>query len=461
MITLFLLLSHVVSPPIINWLPVESNVYINSEIPRSYADQEVWQGKGLTQKAGIGVNASWWIFEAQLSPSWVYTQNLDSVDFREDGLSPSTLTRIQRYRNEIDLPYRHGDKAVNRLYLNHSFLRLNLWKASLGVSTENHWWGPGVRNSIMMGHQAPGFKHAYLKTNAPIPIGIGSVEFIYLAGRLEDTNINRTARNGEWVYISGLNAGFSPRFLPGLTLGLSRSFIINGSDLNTWSDYVPILQPFDKSKLGAGTDGGGSQPDDQRASVYFSWKLREGAFRVYGEFAKEDHNADIRDIIGEPDHNRAYQFGLETRSAVTRGHLKSGFEITHLTMTNSQQTRSSGLWYTHTKVKQGYTNQGQLLGAAIGPGSSSQTIWATLESDTYSFGGLLERVAVNRDLYEAIYQPGLKPEVDLTLGLHGTRSYGRITASAAIDITHTSNRFYRQGENRWLTSLRTGIQYAL
>jgi len=448
-------------PPLVASFEVESATSINSDVPRAYADKEVWQGKGITQRVGFGFHASWWIFESHLSPSWVYSQNLDSEEFGYQDLSDGKIAFIQARSREIDQPYRPGDSSFQRGYLSNSFVRMNLWKTSLGVSTETHWWGPGVRNSLLMGHQAPGFKHAYIKTNAPISIGLGTVEGTYLGGLLEDTDIHRSARNGEWAYITGVTGAFTPRLIPGLKFGLTRTFVINGSDLNTWSDYVPILQPFDKSKLGAGTDGGGSQPDDQRASVHFSWSMRDGAFRVYGEFAKEDHNADIRDIIGEPEHNRAYQFGMETRHVLTLGRLKSGFEATHLTMSNSQQTRSSGYWYTHTRVKQGYTNQGQLLGAAIGPGSSSQTLWLTFEQDGTSWGGLVERVAVNRDLYEDIAGPGLKPEVDVTLGLHASYSWGRVGAEAALDLTHTSNRFFRQGENRWLTSFRTSLRYDL
>lgn len=461
MLTLLLFIISLGTPPPLASFEVESATFVNSDIPRAYADQEVWQGKGLTQKIGVGVRASWWIVETQLSPSWVYARNLESADFQTTGLTSGAISTYNRRRNEIDWPYRHGEEPIYRGYLNNSFIRLNLWKTSVGISTENHWWGPGVRNSIMMGHQAPGFKHAYLKTHAPISIGLGTVEGTYLGGLLEDTDINHAARNGEWVYLSGVTGAFSPRFLPGLKFGLTRTFIINGSDLDSWSDYVPILQPFDKSKLGAGTDGGGSQPDDQRAAVYFSWSMRDDALRVYGEFAKEDHNADIRDIIGEPEHNRAYQFGVETKRKLTQGRLSSGFESTHLTMSNSQQTRSSGYWYVHSKVKQGYTHQGQLLGAAIGPGSSSQTLWMTYEANTSSMGALVERVSVNRDLYNDIRQPGLKPEIDLTVGLHGSRTFGKLTATAAFDLTHTSNRFYRQGENRWLTSIRTGLHYSL
>lgn len=448
MLSLIFLLIFGNLPPQAGFFEIELTTFVNSDIPRAYGDQEVWQGKGITQKIGVGVHASLWMFETQLSPSWVYAQNLVS----ENLLTPLI---------EIDWPYRQGEKPIHRGYLNNSYIRLNLWKASVGISTENHWWGPGVRNSILMGHQAPGFKHAYVKTPAPISVGLGTVEGTYLGGLLEDTDINLAARNGEWVYLSGVTGAFSPRFLPGLKLGLSRTFIINGSDMDSWSDYAPIFQPFDKSKLGAGTDGGGSQPDDQRASVYFSWSMNQGALRVYGEFAKEDHNADVRDIIGEPEHNRAYQFGVESRNRLSRGHLSAGAEATHLTMSNSQQTRSSGYWYTHTRVKQGYTNQGQLLGAAIGPGSSTQTLWLTYESESSSLGGLVERVAVNRDLYEDIAGPGLKPEVDVTLGLHASRTWGRVGASAALDLTHTSNRFYRQGENRWLGSFRTGLLFKL
>jgi hypothetical protein len=76
-------------------------------------------------------------------------------------------------------------------------------------------------------------------------------------------------------------------------------------------------------------------------------------------------------------------------------------------------------------------------------------------------GFLLERVSVNRDLYEDIRQSGLKPEVDLTLGVHASKNWQDLTFSAEVDLTHTSNRFYRQGESRWLTSVRTGLRYKL
>jgi hypothetical protein len=458
---LLILSAIALPPPALGWLPVESSTSIHSDIPRTYHDKGLWQGKGLTQSFSAGLNASWWFFEVQTQLTAWGTQNLASPIFPMDGFSNTTKNFIDRRNGEIDLPYRISDHAIRNLDWSESFVKVHLWRFSLGASMENRWFGPGVRNSIMMGHQAPGFRHLFVKTEQPIPLWIGSIQGTYLSGRLDDTKVNASARNGEWVYLSGFSGTFTPRFFPGLDLGITRTFIINGSDLTSWGDYMPLFQPFDKSKLGAGSDGGGSAPDDQRASIFFSWRLNNGSMRVYGEFAKEDHNANIRDIISEPEHNRAYQVGVETHRPAVGGMFRSGAEITQLTMSNSQKTRSSGYWYLHSKVKQGYTHRGQLLGAAIGPGSSSQTGWSTYETSRGNIGIMIERVSVNRDLFNDIRQIGLKPEIDLTVGLHTTRIIGSLTASAAVDLTHTSNRFFRQGENRWLTSFRTGLRYDL
>jgi hypothetical protein len=443
-------------------MPVESVTFLNTDVPRgSLGDQGTWQGKGLTQRFSAGANVTWGILEIQLAPVGYMSQNQAVDTLNLTMFSSGARSYIRGRTNEIDLPARISTQPIYRVLPGQSFVRLNLWRVSVGASTENHWWGPGVRNSIMLGHEAPGFRHAYLKTNRPIPIGIGTVEGTYLGGVLDDTDINKAVRNGEWVYFNGIHASFNPVFFPGLHVGLTRTFIINGSDLKTWSDYTPIMQPFDKSKLGAGTDGGGSQPDDQRASVFFSWTMNEGGFRVYGEFAKEDHNADLRDIIGEPEHNRAYQFGVQKRGVLGQWKTETGVEITHLTMSNTLQTRSSGMWYVHSKVHQGYTHQGQVLGAGIGPGSNSLTLWSSVRSSDLALGGFAERVVVNRDMYNAIRAPGLAPETDYRVGVHSNKSWTKLRADVALTLTHTRNRFYQKGDHRMIYSIQTGVSYAL
>jgi len=54
-------------------------------------------------------------------------------------------------------------------------------------------------------------------------------------------------------------------------------------------------------------------------------------------------------------------------------------------------------WYTSSIIRQGYTNQGQLLGASIGPGSNSQTINFSWNKGFNMIGIYFERITNNND----------------------------------------------------------------
>ena len=57
----------------------------------------------------------------------------------------------------------------------------------MGFSNENIWWGPSIRNSIMMSNHATGFKHLTFNTSSPIDTKIGSFEWQVISGRLESS----------------------------------------------------------------------------------------------------------------------------------------------------------------------------------------------------------------------------------------------------------------------------------
>ena len=76
---------------------------------------------------------------------------------------------VKRYRlwNKIDIPERFGTTRHNQTTFGQSNIKLN-WKfLSIGISSENIWWGPSFRNGIMMSNHAQGFKHLTFNTNKP------------------------------------------------------------------------------------------------------------------------------------------------------------------------------------------------------------------------------------------------------------------------------------------------------
>lgn len=422
---------------------IEWSTYWNSDRPSGQNDGWVWQGKGFTTEAGLAMRASVPFIKLNLRPSVRATQNLS---FEPGG----------RIKPGIDLPDRIYSASETKFALVNSSLFLEALNIAAGISNENRWWGPGVRNSIMLSNHAPGFDHVRVQTVTPQNLGIGTLYVEYIMGKLEGSKISPERYPEGWRLFNGLHVAISPAFLPGLRVGLNRSFMANQQDLKQTSDYFPLFQPFQKFKLGEGTDGGGSAPDDQRASVFFTWNFSETGFRVYGEFAREDHNVDFRDAFMEPNHIRANQVGLERG---TDRHLTHA-EFTQMQV-NASNPRGESAWYGHGYVLRGYTHEGQVLGSGVGPGGSSAYLshaWRTPSGWTGLYAERAERELEFGKITHGIYAP---KEVDLILGLRRSQTRGRFALAQEVEFMETRNRGNVRGRNAHNLALRVQLRYRL
>jgi hypothetical protein len=87
-------------------------------------------------------------------------------------------------------------------------------------------------------------------------------------------------------------------------------------------------------------------------------------------------------------------------------------EFTQLQLMNSRDILYEGYpfsggkpnsWYLSTIVKQGWTNNGQLMGSSIGPGSNSQSISLSWNKGYNKIGVFVERTVFNNDFYYSVY----------------------------------------------------------
>jgi len=60
-------------------------------------------------------------------------------------------------------------------------------------------------------------------------------------------------------------------------------------------------------------------------------------------------------------------------------------------------------WYLSTIVKQGWSNNGQLMGSSIGPGSNNQSISLSWNKGYNKIGLFVERTVFNNDFYYSVY----------------------------------------------------------
>ena len=144
----------------------------------------------------------------QFKPEHHFSEN-KSFDGFWEGHYPIIWAKRYSHWNHIDTPERFGNKNHNKTTFGQSSIRLNWKKISLGISSENIWWGPSIRNSVMMSNHAQGFKHITFNTIKPLNTFIGAFEFQLLSGRLERSGFTPPRTDFEYagtkLYVPKIN----------------------------------------------------------------------------------------------------------------------------------------------------------------------------------------------------------------------------------------------------------------
>jgi hypothetical protein len=156
---------------------------------------------------------------------------------------------------------------------------------------------------------------------------------------------------------------------------------------------------------------------------------------LYGEWGRAESPLSVHDFLEQPNHSQGYTLGMQwlgSELARTHGRLRVQAEATYLEQSTTYRFRPIGSWYTSHAVAQGYTERGQSVGAAIGPGSSSQFLAADHIAAGWQLGAYLNRVRWLEDAETqrnpSIYGAGYCSH-DVAV-LPGVR--GRISTSAGI-----------------------------
>jgi len=403
-------------------LPVTWKQQVNSHHPYGWNDGAMIPAKGYQTLLTAGFYAEWGPLSVQLQPEYLYATN-------------KAFETLDRSFN-ADFPEHFGSIPYSKVLWGQSSARLTVGPASLGLSNENLWWGPGKRNSLLMTNNAEGFKHVTLNTVRPISTPIGSFEAQFIGGALENSgephpNENFTYPKNEWRYLSAMNVNYQPKWLPGLFLGLARAFYAYKSDLRNVGDYVPFLTPFQK----VNTNDGDPFPRDQLTSLYARWVFTKAKAEVYVEYGLNDNAHDLRDFINAPDHSRSYIVGLSKLVPLPSRQnefIEVNMELNQTSQSIDQVLRNSGNWYTHSQVKHGYTHMGQIIGAGIGLGGNLQSIDVRWVKGFKTLGIGFERFEHNDSNAPVSLNKHSRRWVDFAFGATGTWSYKNLLINAKL-----------------------------
>ncbi|MEN0053983.1 MAG: capsule assembly Wzi family protein [Mucilaginibacter sp.] len=436
-----------------SFLPLTLQTQFNSDHPYGWNDGPMIPAKGLQTFISAGIFMQYGLLTIQLRPEFVSAPNPPFDTFNQ-GHYDVIFSRYYDIYNNIDLPVRFGTSAYNRAFWGQSSIRLNYKSFSFGLSTENLWWGPGIRNSLLMSNSAPGFKHFTLNTLKPIKTAIGSFEGQLIAGALQNsgfppivpghiyfgTNLYVPKPNN-WRYISGAIITWQPKWIPGLFLGFDQTSQMYGKNLNGLKDYLPFFSPI---KTSTAPDASLDQKD-QRSSLFMRWLWTKEQAEIYFEWGHNNSSADLTQALLAPDKSRAYVWGIRKMIPVNRAsdeNIMVSIEASTLQENDTNNILDGTEWYVNKSIRQGYTNRGESLGAGIGPGANLQSLDVSWVKGLKRIGLQIERYAHNNDFYYyAFYdsQDFRRHWVDISFALNGEWNYKNLIFNAKLQGIRSIN----------------------
>ncbi|HKK44569.1 MAG TPA: capsule assembly Wzi family protein [Balneolaceae bacterium] len=452
---------------------LQFHTYWQSLEPGGQHDGPVWQGRGFTTDFSTGFFVKYGPLSASFHPHLLFNQNRSFILSPYDP--PSGRSVYAYPLGNIDWPQRFGRQPFWTFDLGNTYLRVDYHGWAAGLSNKLMRWGPGRQNSLLMDSNAPGFRHFFIGTSEPKDIYLGYLKTKLIWGKLLESNyFDQNPKNNE-RYITGITLSFNPKPLPNLQLGINRIFYETIPP-----DGIPardLLQPFEaltKIHFTNNSNLGGNDQADQLISIFGRWTFPKSGLEIYGEWARNDHSWNWRDFITEPEHSRGYTLGLQKTFDLSENRILSiNAELTQLEASKTGVFRGYPTFYVHHKAIQGFTNQGQILGASIGPGSSSQYLGGTLFFNRGSIKLFVQRVGLNNDfLYDSnamldlnIQNPDRKKywlhNIEMRLGGSFTYFWKQFETSFGFTFRRELNDYYIYKNDKSHLGLNISIRYRL
>jgi hypothetical protein len=399
---------------IIRSLMVGYDYQNNSLLPQSMNDGLMYPARGWQERYSIGINLQLGILDINYQPEKLLVQNIPQEYYAGNPDDGNFMFKyFGMVANNIDHFRQFGYERIDTTSFGQSRIGIKTKYISYGYSTENIWWGPGKRNSLIFTNNAGGFRHYYLNSVEPIKSSIGSFEFSLIAGTMDTTkytdidqellNICRPCKvfkNLDQRKIDAITINWRPIWVRNLYLGyaFSRQYYANQKNENGLQYSF-----FSKDRI-----------QQIMGSFMFRFSLPKDHAEFYGEMGLPDEAAYPWKLFKEKNPRTGFVFGATKLVLINRGksYLNLNLEFTQLQLMNPKNIFYLGYpfsggqansWYLNTKIKQGYSNNGQLLGSFLGPGSNGQSLSISWHKGFNKIGVFVERVLHNNDFYYSVY----------------------------------------------------------
>jgi hypothetical protein len=417
----------------------ELRVVYNSGLPFSLNEGALWAGRGLNEGLTTGVFARVGRVRLIVAPTLVSEENknFQVIPYPQNATNPRNVwaNPFHPLPESVDLPLRFGNQRRTRLDPGQTSLTIDAGAVAFGAATENLWWGPGIQNAITLSNNAPGFPHLFIQSREPIHTAAGIFNAQWILGQLTESPFFDDSASNNKRALDGVVVTWSPLSDSGLTLGVARLVMAQAGK------RFPMSAAFDVLRSVGHVDTDTSSPPpkkgrDQIFSLFGRWVFAPAGLEAYAEWARFEEPLSLRDLMEYPGHSEAYTLGLQWAHRLsTTETFRLQSEASYLEPDPSLRLRPVATTYTSRGVPQGFTERGQTLGAAIGPGSSSQQLAGDVFARGWRIGSYLGRIRWdNGTQFEPVVPQFRRQDVSVFAGVRGSVSWRDV--NLLVDFAH-------------------------
>ena len=381
----------------------------NDNLGLGYNDGSMLPSVGSQDRIMVNMEARWKGLVVTIAPELLRAENLAPQDFVLNSQDPNYMARYYLFIvNKVDDYSRFGVDKIQKTLLGQSGIRYENKSFSIGISNENLWWGPGVRNSLVMTNNATGFPHLSFNTIKPVKSKFGQFEGQVILGLPTNPEFDHpdnarmrkiweagiAKKDSSSRSLAGFVIDWQPVWTKNLHIGMASSSMSYLKNKEGRLLAFPLFISRKPIKLG---------------SMFLRYVMPKDKTELYIEYGRADKMTTLFNILRDSIPS-GYTAGIRKLFQLSNGksHFMVGIEVTRLqlpdprlifTLGNPYGAPQTNSWYASSQILQGYTNYGQVIGAGIGPGSNSQTLQLAWVKGAKKISITGERVARNNDFY--------------------------------------------------------------
>jgi hypothetical protein len=381
----------------------------NDNLGLGYNDGSMLPSVGSQDRVMVNMEARWKGLVVTIAPELLRAENLAPQDFVLNSQDPNYMARYYLFIvNKVDAYSRFGVDKIQKTLLGQSGIRYENKSFSIGISNENLWWGPGVRNSLVMTNNATGFPHLSFNTIKPVKSKFGQFEGQVILGLPTNPEFDHpdnarmrkiweagiAKKDSSSRSLAGFVIDWQPVWTKNLHIGMASSSMSYLKNKEGRLLAFPLFISRKPIKLG---------------SMFLRYVMPKDKTELYIEYGRADKMTTLFNILRDSIPS-GYTAGIRKLFQLSNGksHFMVGIEVTRLqlpdprlifTLGNPYGAPQTNSWYASSQILQGYTNYGQVIGAGIGPGSNSQTLQLAWVKGAKKISITGERVARNNDFY--------------------------------------------------------------